>query len=210
MQPGSLFIKYYFWIVSDWAYLGGQRLDAIAQRHSVRVDYRPIRLPSVYDRTGGIALRLRSRQRQEYRIAELKRWRARLDMRLNITPRYLPTDDELPSRVVIAAKRIALPLAPLTNAIMRAMWAEDRNIADPQTLRAIGIALGLDMEAVMKEAATEAVLQEYVTYTEEAPRDGVFGSPFYIFQGEPFWGQDRLDFLEQAIVRSKAGGPATY
>jgi 2-hydroxychromene-2-carboxylate isomerase len=90
---------------------------------------------------------------------------------------------------------------------MKAMWAEDRNIADPATLRDIGVSVGLDMDPVMAEAATEAVLNEYLAYTDEAPNDGAFGSPFYIFQGEPFWGQDRLDFLEEAVTRAVASVP---
>jgi 2-hydroxychromene-2-carboxylate isomerase len=202
MRSRDLAIKYYFWIVSDWAYLGGERFHEITERYEVEVDYRPIKLPAVYSRTGGLPLHLPASQRQDYRIAELTRWRARLGVPLNIRPKYLPTDDEPSSRVVIAAKRLKMPLAPLANAIMRAMWAEERNIADAATLRSIGTALGLDADALMAEAATGSALQEYRAYTEEAPRDGVFGSPFYVFQGEPFWGQDRLDFLEEAIARA--------
>src|SRR5258708_15380532 len=175
MQSEPPTITYYFWIVSDWAYLGGWRLHEIAERHDVRVDYRPIKLTMVYDRTGGIALRLRSRQRQDYRIGELERWRERLGMPLNIEPRFLPMDDEPGSRVVIAAKRLGLPPAPLTNALMKAMWAEDRNIADPAVLRAIGAAVGLDMNAVMAEAVTAAVLEPYLAYIGPAPRDGGVG-----------------------------------
>jgi 2-hydroxychromene-2-carboxylate isomerase len=204
MQGEQLSIRYYFWIISDWAYFGGWRLHALAERHGVAIDYRPVKLPVVYDRTGGIVLSRRSRQRQDYRVAELKRWRSRLGMPLNIEPRFFPVDDEPGSRVVIAAKRLGLPLAPLVNAIMKAVWAEDRNIGDPAELRAIGASVGLDMDAVMAEAGTAAVLEQYVAYTDEAPRDGVFGSPFYIFRGEPFWGQDRLEFLEEAMVRAVA------
>jgi predicted DsbA family dithiol-disulfide isomerase len=88
------------------------------------------------------------------------------------------------------------------------MWAEERNIADAATLRSTGAGLSLDVDALMAEAATESALQDYRAYTEEAPRDGVFGSPFYIFQGEPFWGQDRLDFLEEAVARApRVDGP---
>jgi 2-hydroxychromene-2-carboxylate isomerase len=207
MQSEQLSIRYYFWMISDWAYFGGWRLHELAERHGVAIDYRPVKLAVIYDRTGGILLPRRSRQRQDYRVAELKRWRNRLGMPLNIEPKFFPVDDEPGSRVVIAAKRLGLPLAPLANAIMKALWAEDRNIADPAVLRDIGISVGLDMDAVMSEAATAAVLEQYLAYTDEAPGDGVFGSPFCIFQGEPFWGQDRLDFLEEAVARAVAHRP---
>lgn len=202
MQSTALSIRYYFWINSDWAYLGGCRFHEMIERYGVTVDYRPVNQPVIYARTGGIMLRERSRQRQDYRIAELKRWRERLGIKLNIKPKYSPVEIEPGSRVVIAAKRLGLPLAPLTNAIMKAFWTDEENIADSATLRTIGAALGLDMDAVMAEAGTDAVLREYMAYTDEAPHDGVFGSPFYVFRGEPFWGQDRLDFLEETIVRA--------
>ena len=71
-------VTYYFWIISHWAYLGGPRLEAIAKRHGVEVDFRPVRLLEIYKRTGGIPLPQRSLQRQAERVWELKRWRARL------------------------------------------------------------------------------------------------------------------------------------
>ena len=72
MSAHSDVIIYYFWTISDWAYFGGERLDALSQQHGVPIDYRPVDLPKIYARTGGILLGLRSKQRQDYRIAELR------------------------------------------------------------------------------------------------------------------------------------------
>jgi 2-hydroxychromene-2-carboxylate isomerase len=196
---------YYFWIISDWAYFGGPRVESIAKRHGIDVDFRPVRLLEVYRRTGGIPLGQRAPQRQAERVWELRRWRARLGMTCNIEPRYFPVDDEPASRLLIAAKLRGLDLHGLAQAIMRALWAEDANIADPATLAAIAARFVSDPRALLDEAATSRVLAEYDRYTDQAPADGVFGSPFYIFDGEPYWGQDRLDFLEEAIIRAKAG-----
>jgi 2-hydroxychromene-2-carboxylate isomerase len=198
-------ITYYFWTISDWAYFGGERLEALAQRHGVAIDYRPVDLPAIYARTGGILLNLRSRQRQDYRIAELKRWRARLGMPLNIEPKYFPVDHAPSSRLVIAAKRAGLPLGPLTNAIMHGMWADERNIADEATLREIGAAHVPDIGALMRASKTPEVQAEYQRYTDEAPAAGVFGSPFYLYGGDILWGQDRLDFLAEAVA-ARTGG----
>ena len=60
-----------------------------------------------------------------------------------------------------------------------------------------------DPQALLAEARAGEIVAEYDRYTDAAPGDGVFGSPFYLFEGEPFWGQDRLDFLEEAIIRAK-------
>lgn len=194
-------ITYYFWAISDWAYFGGERLEALATRYKVPIDYRPVDLPKVYAHTGGILLHQRAQQRQDYRIAELKRWRERLDMPLNIEPKYFPVDQDPASRLIIAFKQAGLPLGPPTNAIMRAMWAEERDIADEQTLREIAAPHAPDIDALLLTSKMPSVQAEYERYTEEAPADGVFGSPFYIYNGDVFWGQDRLDFLEEAVRR---------
>src|SRR5262249_50849039 len=147
----------------------------------------------------------RSSQRQAYRITELKRWRAKLGMTVNIEPKFFPADIDLASCVVIAAQQRGLPVADFVNAVMRATWAEDRNVADPSVLAAIADDCGLDGRAWLDTAESPAVRAEYRGNTERALEAGVFGSPFYVFAGELFWGQDRLDMLEEAIVRSRVG-----
>lgn len=197
-------IDYYFWLMSDWAYLGGVRFIQMAARHDLRVNHIPMRMPDVYAGSGGILLGQRSWQRQAYRIEELKRWRARLGITVNIEPKFSPADIDLASCVVIAAQARGLPVAHLVNAIMRAVWAEDRNVADPETIADIVTAQGFDAQSLLAAATTEPVRAEYRANTTRALAAGVFGSPFYHFNGERFWGQDRLDMLEEAIIRTRA------
>lgn len=193
-------IVYYFWTISDWAYFGQQRLEALARKYAVAIDYRPVDLPKVYARTGGILLGQRSKQRQDYRIAELKRWRKRLGIPLNIEPKYFPVNQDASSRLIIAAKRAALPLGELTFAIMRGMWADEVDIADEATLRKIAAPYVPDVDALLAASKTPEVQAEYERYTDQAPADGVFGSPFYLYGGDILWGQDRLEFLEDLLA----------
>ena len=165
-----------------------------------------MRMPDVYAASGGILLGQRSWQRQAYRIEELKRWRAKLAIPVNIEPKFFPADIDLASCVVIAAQGLGLPVADLVNAIMRAVWAEDRNVADPATIADIVTVQGLDAASLLAAAATEPVRAEYRANTGRALDAGVFGSPFYSFNGKMFWGQDRLDMLEEAIVLSRTLG----
>ena len=197
-------IDYYVWLLSDWAYLGGVRFVQLAARHGLRINHIPMRMQDVYAASGGILLANRSSQRQAYRIAELKRWRSRLGIPVNIEPKFFPADVDLASCVVIAAQQRGLPVADFVNTIMRAIWAEDQNVAAPEVLIALADRCGLDGRTLL-EAAAEAVHAEYRANTERALDVGVFGSPFYAFEGELFWGQDRLDMLEDAIVRSASG-----
>jgi 2-hydroxychromene-2-carboxylate isomerase len=198
-------IDYFVWLLSDWAYLGGARFLQMAARHGVRVNHIPMRMQEVFAGSGGIVLQNRSWQRQAYRIEELKRWRARLGIPLNIEPRYFPADIDLASSMVIAGERRGLWVGDFVNAVMRAIWAEDRDPADPAVLAAIARDCGLDGEALLAAARTPAVEAEYRGNTARALAAGVFGSPFYRFDGQLFWGQDRLDMLKEAIIRSRPG-----
>jgi 2-hydroxychromene-2-carboxylate isomerase len=198
-------IDYYVWLLSDWAYLGGVRFVQLAARHGLKINHIPMRMQDVYAGSGGVLLANRSWQRQAYRITELKRWRSRLGIPVNIEPKFYPADVDLASCVVIAAQQRGLPVADFVNAVMRAVWAEDRNVADPGVLVAIAERCGLEGRALLEAADAQAVRDAYRGNTERALAAGVFGSPFYAFAGELFWGQDRLDMLEEAIVRSAAG-----
>jgi 2-hydroxychromene-2-carboxylate isomerase len=197
-------IDYYVWLLSDWAYLGGVRFVQMAARHGVGINHIPMRMQDVYAGSGGLLLANRSWQRQAYRITELKRWRSKLGMAVNIEPKFFPSDVDLASCMAIAAQRLGLPVADFVNAVMRAIWAEDQNVSDPSVLVAIAGGCGLDGRKLLDAADTEAVRAEYRGNTDRALAAGVFGSPFYVFAGELFWGQDRLDMLEEAIVRRAA------
>jgi 2-hydroxychromene-2-carboxylate isomerase len=97
-------IDYYVWLLSDWAYLGGVRFVQLAARHGLKINHIPMRMQDVYAGSGGILLANRSWQRKVYRITELKRWRSRLGMPVNIEPKFFPADVDLASCVVIAGQ----------------------------------------------------------------------------------------------------------
>jgi 2-hydroxychromene-2-carboxylate isomerase len=195
-------IDYYFSVLSDWAYLGGERLEALARRYGVAINHMPVRLAAIYAGTGGILLQKRSKQRQDYRVVELERWRKHLGIPLQIFPKYYPTDDQLSSCMIIAAKNCGADAGRLANAILRAIWADDRNIADRNTLTKIADGLGMEGAQLLDMADAESARHAFDRYTGEAQDRGVFGSPFYIFNNDIFWGQDRLEFLERSLVRN--------
>jgi 2-hydroxychromene-2-carboxylate isomerase len=197
-------IRYYMVPSSPWTYLGHERLIQIAQRHGATIEVRPFDLGSrVFPVSGGLPLGKRAPQRQAYRLVELPRWSAFLGLELNLHPKYFPVDGEDAARFIIVAGNrhggeAALAVA---GAVLRAVWAQERNIADPATLAAIGDECGLDGAALY--AARSEAEQDYDRFTRDALEAGVFGAPWYEYNGEPFWGQDRLDFLERAL----AAGP---
>jgi 2-hydroxychromene-2-carboxylate isomerase len=193
-------IDYYYWINSDWAYLGNSRLEEIAERHGAQLNYLPVDLPYVYSQTGGILLSQRSIERQAYREVELSRWCKKLGIHVKPTPKFMCPNGDLASCVVIAAKMGGLRLAPLSQAILRAEWVEDQDISCEATLASIIDDVGYDSRGLLRDACTAHVIEEYRSYTRRAISAGVFGSPTYVLNGEVFWGQDRLEFLDAALV----------
>lgn len=193
-------IDYYFWMNSDWAYLGADRLDALARRQGVEIRHKPVNLPEVYARTGGVLLGQRSPERQQYRITELARWSRKLDIHVNPLPRYMCPNADLASGIVIAVDAQGLPVLELYKAILRAQWCEERDISSETTLREILASQGCDVDATLARARSAETREIYRRNTDEAVAAGVFGSPSYVFDGELFWGQDRLHMLEVAVA----------
>lgn len=201
-------IDYYLALNSPWTYLGSRRFAALAKRYDAEVRVMPVALGQVFEQSGGVPLAKRPIQRQAYRLVELQRWREYLEMPLNLHPKFFPANENLAARLVIALREQGGDALTLAHAIMRAVWAEERNIADPADLRAIMAENGLDADGLFAAAETDAVKAQYERDTEQAIAAQVFGAPSYVYDGRIFWGQDRLDFLERALSRrggSQAG-----
>jgi 2-hydroxychromene-2-carboxylate isomerase len=194
-------VDYYFTPNSPWTYLGHQRFVDIARRHGAHVNVKPVDLGGrIFPVSGGLPLAKRAPQRQAYRLMELKRWRAFLGMALNLQPKFFPVASDPAALLIVAADRKELNALALAGAVMRAVWAEERDIADPETLKAIAREQGRDAEALAAAAADPATRAAYDAYTAEALERGVFGAPTFAYGDELFWGQDRLDFLDRALA----------
>lgn len=193
-------IDYYFSLISPFTYFGGPRLVEIAGRHDAAIAYKPVRLARIFPASGGLPLAKRAPQRQAYRLIELARWRDHLGMPLILHPAHFPADETLAAKLVIAALRQGADAGALIQAILRAVWSEERDIADRETLRAVAGENGLDGATLLAAADDPSVAKDYEANTDEALDRQVFGAPSYYYRNEVFWGQDRLDFLERALA----------
>jgi 2-hydroxychromene-2-carboxylate isomerase len=195
--------QYFFTPQSPWTYLGHARFAAMAKRRDAQIEIKPCDLGKVFSVSGGVPLPKRAPQRQAYRLAELKRWSEFLQMPLNLHPKFFPVAGDPASKFIIATKLAHGTDAALdvAGAVMRAVWAEEKNIADPDTLAEIAFQFGHDGKALLKSSETASVQSDYDRYTEEAIAADVFGSPWYVVDGEGYWGQDRLDFVERALAK---------
>lgn len=197
-------VDYYFAPHSPWTYLGHQRFVDLIMSHQAAMNLKPVDLGKVFPVSGGLPLAKRAPQRQAYRLMELRRWRDHLEIPLNLQPKFFPVNPELASLVIIAAGQNKSAVAPsLAYDLMRAVWAEERDIADEKTVRDIVRAKGLAADELMAAARSPEVKASYEALTKEAMDRGVFGAPTYALGDELFWGQDRLDFLDRALAHSK-------
>lgn len=192
-------IEYFLTPMSPWVYLAGDRLEAIAARQGASIRYVPLDAPALFPRTGGQVLAERHESRKAYRLQELARWSKRLGMKLDLQPFFFPVNPAPASYAIISAQAAGGgDLGALVRAFPRAVWAEGRNIADDEVVKAILAENGFDPAVADRGMFTAA--DTYVRNLEEAVSRGVFGVPFYIVGEEKFWGQDRLELLEDHLA----------
>jgi len=194
-------VEYFLAPQSPYAYLGHDRFVSIIKKTQAPVLIKPFDVAKVFSLSGGVPVAQRPLQRQAYRLVELQRWSSYLKKPLVLHPAFFPVSGDPGSKLIIAAQQAygteqALDLA---GALGKAVWAEEKNITDPQTLESIANALQLDGAKLVAAIASEAVLAVFNENTEAAIAAQVFGVPWYRIEGENFWGQDRLDFVERAL-----------
>jgi len=199
-------LQIFYGISSPWAYFGAERAYAIADRHGARLMLRPIR---IIETNGGIPLRSRPDARQRYHEIELRRWREYLGIPLELEPRYYPCRTIEPAaQAVIAVQQAGFDARAFSFAVQRALWAEEKDIADIDTLRAIARAtVGEAGVALVREPQPADIIAQWHGNLDEAERLGIFGTPTYVVDGEIFWGQDRLDFVNRALAVAAGSTP---
>ena len=195
-------VDYYFAPQSPWAYLGHQRFQTILKQAGAQVRVMPIDLGGkVFPISGGLPLGQRAPQRQAYRLTELERFSKWLGAPLHLKPTFFPVSGDDAARLIIAVDMALGPEASMTisGAVLSAVWSQQRNIADEKTLAELLKEHELP-DSCLAQSHSQAVQIQYEKYTQMAIDAGVFGAPSYVLNGEIFWGQDRLDFVERALA----------
>lgn len=194
-------VDYYFAPQSPWAYLGHQRFQTIVKNTGAQVRVMPIDLGGkVFPISGGLPLGQRAPQRQAYRLTELERFSKWLGAPLHLKPTFFPVNGDDAAKLIIAVDMTSGSDAAMavSGAVLAAVWSQQRNIADEKTLAEILKENGLP-GTCLEQSHSQAVQVQYEKYTQMAIDAGVFGAPSYVLNGEIFWGQDRLDFVERAL-----------
>jgi carboxymethylenebutenolidase len=193
-------IDYYLAPQSPWTYLGHQRMWDLANQAQAHIRVMPVDLGQVFPVSGGLPLGKRAPQRQSYRLMEMTRFSQHLNLPLHLQPRFFPVAGDDAARVIIAVDlhHGTQAAMAITGAILKAVWVQERNIADIQVLAELLAEQHLDAACLMQ--ATQADVQtRYTQYTQRAMDVGVFGAPTYVIEDQMYWGQDRLDFVARHL-----------
>ncbi|MEL6960908.1 MAG: 2-hydroxychromene-2-carboxylate isomerase, partial [Pseudomonadota bacterium] len=173
--------------------------EEVAAKHGATITYKPLDIMALFARTGGTPPKDRHPNRQAYRLQELRRRAAIAGMPLNLQPAFWPTNPAPSSYAIIAAQEAGGDVAGLVAALTRSCWADEKNVAEDDVIRACleeaGFDPGLADSGMLKGA------EVYAANLEEAVSKGAFGAPFFITdKDERFWGEDRLADLEMSLA----------
>ena len=189
-------IDYYFATLSPYTYLAGTRLEEMAVRHGATITYKPLDIMALFSRTGGTPPKDRHPNRVAYRAQELPRLAKKLGMQLNLKPAHWPTNAAPSSYAIIAAQAAGGgDLGALVHSVLRAVWAEEKDIAEDAVVKACLEGAGFDPG--LADSGLLSGAETYARNLEEAVDKGAFGAPFYIVDGDQrFWGQDKIEDID--------------
>ena len=197
-------IDYFFSPASGFTYLGHQALMALAAEVGAMVRFHPVDIRRVYAEMGTTHPLEQCEARQSYRIEDQRRWARLRGLRMTPNPAHHPVDVRLPCRVILATGRLGLDQDAVTLACLRGVWAEGRNISDPGDLGEALRQIDLPAYDILHEAEAEDVRDEADAVTQSAIEAEIFGSPTYVVDGERFWGQDRIEFMREKLLKAAA------
>ncbi|MEC8582932.1 MAG: 2-hydroxychromene-2-carboxylate isomerase, partial [Pseudomonadota bacterium] len=154
----------------------------------------------LFGRTGGTPPKDRHPNRIEYRAQELVRQAKKNGLPFNLKPAHWPTNAAPSSYAIIAAQSAGGgDLGTLVHSVLRAVWAEEKDIAEDDVVKACLTEAGFDPG--LADSGLLSGAETYAANLEEAVNAGVFGAPFYIVDGDQrFWGQDKIDDLDAHLA----------
>src|ERR1700704_1500909 len=197
-------IDYYFSLQSPWAYIGHKLFREVASTYDLKVNHKPVVLVDLFSQTGGLPLMKRHPVRQRYRMLELQRRGDKRGLKFHLQPAYSPFNARLADGVVIAAIEAGHDPDAFLRRAFAAVWEDQLNLADPETVTKIDDDSGLPGKALVDRSLSDDISAIYEKNRQEALAVDVFGSPAYVLDGEAFWGQDRIELLADALKSGRA------
>ena len=186
--------------MSPWAYLGAQRFYDLQNKYNFKINHYPLDMLKLFSLTGGLPLGKRSEQRKAYRIMELQRWKKKLNLSINFVPKYFPPSDVVKASCMILSIRDQNMQNLLSLYLLKCVWTDDKDVGEINTLLEVCKNLRLNGDELLEKS--KKFENTYYSLADTAAKRNVFGSPSYVLNDEVFWGQDRLDLLEEKILEN--------
>jgi 2-hydroxychromene-2-carboxylate isomerase len=191
-------LEFYFDVGSPTAYLAWRRLWQLREQYGLEIVYRPMLLGGIFKATGN-ASPVSIPAKGDYMLQhDLPRFALRYAVDLNLNPHF-PINTLPLMRSAIAAQHQDC-IEDYLDAVFPAIWVDGKNMGDSEIIAAVLRDAGMDMDALLTASQDPAVKQGLIEATEAAAARGVFGAPTMYLDGEMFFGQDRLDFIEERLV----------
>ena len=192
-------VEFYFDFGSPYSYLAYKALPAIAAAHGADIVWRPMLLGGVFKATGNHSP-VEIAAKGKWLHQDLQRWAARYGATFRQNPHF-PINTLVLMRGATGMQMRGPDFPKYVETVFHAMWAEPRNLGDPAELAAVLGRAGFDANAFLALVNDAAVKDQLKKNTEDAVARGVFGAPSFFVGEEMFWGQDRLDFVAEALAR---------
>ncbi|MDX1722178.1 MAG: 2-hydroxychromene-2-carboxylate isomerase [Pseudomonas sp.] len=191
-------VEFFFDFGSPTSYLAWTQLPRIASEAGAQIVWRPMLLGGVFKASGNrspIGIPAKGR----YMLQDLARFARRYGVPLAFNPHFPINTLHLMRGAVgyLGSERFQ----PYAQAIFEALWVQQQDLGNPEVVAAVLNAAGLDAAEFEQQVSDEAVKQQLKDNTEEALQRGVFGAPTFFVGSEMFFGQDRLDFVAEALAQ---------
>ena len=193
-------VEYYYSVASPYAYLGVKKFQEIVKKYSLEVIEKPIDLVgTVFAETGGTPVPKRHPSRQKYILVQIERFGNKLNININKQPKFFPpADPHKAALFTIASIKSGLSI-DFGKEVLTKLWSEEKDISQDLVLEEVCNKFKLNFNEIKTAANSEEIKSIYLSNSNDAIAQGVFGAPSFIMNNELFWGQDRLDFLEDKI-----------
>jgi 2-hydroxychromene-2-carboxylate isomerase len=191
-------LEFYFDFGSPTAYLAHKRLGQLCAEYPLEVIYKPMLLGGVFKATGNASPITIPAKGQYMMVHDLPRFARRYGVAMNVNP-FFPINTLNLMRTALAAKQLDCA-EPFINAVYDAVWIDGKNMGDTEVVADVLTRHELDTKALLELAQSPDIKAALITETEAAVARGVFGAPTFFMAGEMYFGQDRLDFVEEALL----------
>ena len=191
-------VEFFFDVGSPAAYLAWTQIPKIAAAAGARVDYKPMLLGGVFQATANKSP-MEVPAKGSYMVKDLERFAKRYEVPFNHNPHFPINTLTLMRGAAGLQMRDAAKLIPYGDAVYKAIWVDGKNMNDPATVGAVLQAAGFEPMALLAMTAEPEVKDRLKSVTQDAVSRGVFGAPTFFVDGQMYWGQDRLDFVQQAL-----------